>query len=175
MGKVLTPSSIPPTCPRCLCRWDCQRTLVDESGVVPSRHHHHHGSPCSHITWGTNNRPVGGRSYETWSRPVIINRSLNQAIEWTSLRNVVNGSCDGTSWSRWWHFRPRTAITVEWLKRRKEHLILCCSQFLSGITYVGRIEIGKTLNTCLKLKCFSVLIMTTLISASVHSLLICNE
>jgi hypothetical protein len=65
IGKILFPSSIPLTCLRCLCWYDCQRALVDESGVIPSRHHRHHSSPCSHITRGMNNRPVDGRSSET--------------------------------------------------------------------------------------------------------------
>jgi hypothetical protein len=38
--------------PRCICWYDYQRALVDEPGVIPSRHRHHHGSPCSHITRG---------------------------------------------------------------------------------------------------------------------------
>jgi hypothetical protein len=49
---------------RYLCWKDCQRALVDESGVFSSWHHHN-GSPRSHITWGMNNRPVRGRSSET--------------------------------------------------------------------------------------------------------------
>jgi hypothetical protein len=77
-GKVLTSSSIPPTCPRCLCWYDYQRALVDESGVIPSRNHHHHGSPCSNITRGMNNRPVGGRSSETQSHPILMKESINQ-------------------------------------------------------------------------------------------------
>jgi hypothetical protein len=32
----------------------------------------HHGSPCSYITRGMNNRPVGGLSSETWSHPIDI-------------------------------------------------------------------------------------------------------
>jgi hypothetical protein len=32
----------------------------------------HHGSPCSYITWGVNNRPVGGRSSETLSDTIHI-------------------------------------------------------------------------------------------------------
>jgi hypothetical protein len=46
-----------------------------EWGVIPSRLHHHHGFPCSHITRGMNKRPVGGRSSETYSHPIIINQS----------------------------------------------------------------------------------------------------
>jgi hypothetical protein len=64
ISKILTPSSIPPTSPG-VSAGSCQRALVDESGVIASRHHHYHGSPCSHITRGVNNRPVGGRSSET--------------------------------------------------------------------------------------------------------------
>jgi hypothetical protein len=74
IGKILNPSSIPPTCPRCLCSYDCQRALVDESGVIPGRHHHH-GFLRSHIAWRINNRPDGGRSSETQSHRVIINQS----------------------------------------------------------------------------------------------------
>jgi hypothetical protein len=71
--KILILSSIPPTCPRCLCWQDCQRALVDESGVLPSRHNHrhHHGPPCSHITRGMSNRLVGGRSSDTQSHLII--------------------------------------------------------------------------------------------------------
>jgi hypothetical protein len=32
----------------------------------------HHGSPCSYITWGINNRPVCGRSSQTYSHSVIV-------------------------------------------------------------------------------------------------------
>jgi hypothetical protein len=60
IGKILISSSIRPTCYRYLCLKDCQRDLVDESGVIPSRHyhHHHHSYPCSYITRGMKNRPV---------------------------------------------------------------------------------------------------------------------
>jgi hypothetical protein len=57
---------------------------VDESGVIPSRHSRHHGPPCSRITRGMNNRPVGGRSSETQSHPVIINQSNHYTTEATS-------------------------------------------------------------------------------------------
>jgi hypothetical protein len=60
---------------RCLCWHDCQRALVDESGVIPSRHQHHHDSPRSYITWGDD---VGGRGYETISPP-RYNQSINQS------------------------------------------------------------------------------------------------
>jgi hypothetical protein len=33
----------------------------------------HYRSPCACITWGMNNRPVGGRSSETWFHPIDIN------------------------------------------------------------------------------------------------------
>jgi hypothetical protein len=33
----------------------------------------HHDSPYSYITWGMNNRPVGGHSSKTWSPPIDIN------------------------------------------------------------------------------------------------------
>jgi hypothetical protein len=45
----------------------------------PSWHHHHHGSPL--ITWGMNNRPVGGCSSETQSHPIINNQSINKFPE----------------------------------------------------------------------------------------------
>jgi hypothetical protein len=48
IGKIFFPSSIPLTFLRCLCWYDCQRALVDESGVIPSRHHRHHSCPRSH-------------------------------------------------------------------------------------------------------------------------------
>jgi hypothetical protein len=41
------------------------RSLVDESGVFPCRYNFQNGSPCSYITWGMKNRPVGGRCSET--------------------------------------------------------------------------------------------------------------
>jgi hypothetical protein len=78
IGKILTPSSIPPNCPRCLCWQDCQRALVDESGVIFSRHYHEHGTPCSHITRGMNSRPVGVRSSETYS--LTASYSIKQLI-----------------------------------------------------------------------------------------------
>jgi hypothetical protein len=31
-----------------------------------------HGSPCSYIIWGMNNRPVGSHSSETQSHPIDI-------------------------------------------------------------------------------------------------------
>jgi hypothetical protein len=78
IGKILTPSYIPPICPRCLCWYNCQRALVGESGVMPSRHNHHNGSQCSHITRRMNSRPGGGRSSETCSHPIIINQSAGR-------------------------------------------------------------------------------------------------
>jgi hypothetical protein len=66
IGKILTPSSIPPIFPRCLFWYDCQTALVDESGVISSRHHHHHSSP---FTREMNKTSAGGRSSETVSPP----------------------------------------------------------------------------------------------------------
>jgi hypothetical protein len=43
-----------------------ESALVDESGVLSNRHH----QPCSYITWGMTNWPVGGRSSETLSYPI---------------------------------------------------------------------------------------------------------
>jgi hypothetical protein len=40
-----------------ICWLDCQRVLVDKSGVIPTRQHHHHDSPHA-FTRGMNNRPV---------------------------------------------------------------------------------------------------------------------
>jgi hypothetical protein len=56
--------------------------LVDESRVVPDwhHHHHHHGYPRSHITRGIKNRPVGGRSSETYHPIDMINKSINLSI-----------------------------------------------------------------------------------------------
>jgi hypothetical protein len=69
LGKILTPSSIPPTCLRYLLVG-----LPESSGGrVTSYPHHHHGS---YITKGMNNRPVGGRSSETVS--LHHNQSINR-------------------------------------------------------------------------------------------------
>jgi hypothetical protein len=38
----------------------------------------HHGSPCSCITWGINNRSVGGCSSETWSHPIDMIVIINE-------------------------------------------------------------------------------------------------
>jgi hypothetical protein len=66
IGKILTPSSIS-------CYLPHMSLLVSlpesSDGRVRSYPHlaslYHHGSPCSHITWGMNNRPIGVRSSET--------------------------------------------------------------------------------------------------------------
>jgi hypothetical protein len=50
---------------------DCQRTLVDESGVSPVISFHQ-GSPCSYITWRMTNRPVSCRSSGTYPHPVEV-------------------------------------------------------------------------------------------------------
>jgi hypothetical protein len=65
IGKILTASSIPRTCPRCLLLVDSRRALVDESRAIPSQNYHHHASSYSHITRGMNDRLVAGRSSET--------------------------------------------------------------------------------------------------------------
>jgi hypothetical protein len=47
----------------------------------------HYGSPCSYITWGMNNRPVGGRSSETQSQPIdtIIINTVGRGRKWKVL------------------------------------------------------------------------------------------
>jgi hypothetical protein len=37
-----------------------ERALVDKSGVFPCQYHSIMVSVCSYITWGMNNRPIGG-------------------------------------------------------------------------------------------------------------------
>jgi hypothetical protein len=36
----------------------------------------YHGSLCSYIIWGMNNRPIGGHSSETQSHPIYMNNNV---------------------------------------------------------------------------------------------------
>jgi hypothetical protein len=47
-----------------------ESAVVDGSGVLPVDIIHH-GSPYLYIIWGMKNRPVGGRSSETFTYPKI--------------------------------------------------------------------------------------------------------
>jgi hypothetical protein len=40
----------------------------------------HHGSPCSYIICGMNNRPTGGRSSETQCHPIDMNGKQRQSL-----------------------------------------------------------------------------------------------
>jgi hypothetical protein len=48
----------------------------------------HHGSPYSHIIWGMNNRPIGGRSSETWCHPIDINNIPESTYLFIKQRSV---------------------------------------------------------------------------------------
>jgi hypothetical protein len=54
-------------------RWD--RFFSEFIGYALSKSLHR-GSPYSYITWGTNNRPIGGRSSETYSHSIDINTNM---------------------------------------------------------------------------------------------------
>jgi hypothetical protein len=49
--------------------------VVFSSSAFPSISFHH-GSPCSYIIWGINNRPVHGCSSETSSHPAYMNSNI---------------------------------------------------------------------------------------------------
>jgi hypothetical protein len=66
----------------------CQSALVDESGVIPSRHHHHHhGSPCSWITRGWTIGRWWPQFWDTVSPH--HNQPINQSINRGLLTNSV--------------------------------------------------------------------------------------
>jgi hypothetical protein len=51
----------------------------------------HHGSPCSYIYWGMNNRPASGRSSETSSLPFEL--KLKKTTTWThSIQQRISAS-----------------------------------------------------------------------------------
>jgi hypothetical protein len=75
--EILIPLSIPPARSTCLCWYDCQRALVDKSGVTPNQHHHHPWLSCSHSPGGW----IGQRWPRFWAvSPHIINQSINRCI-----------------------------------------------------------------------------------------------
>jgi hypothetical protein len=50
----------------------------------------HRGSPCSHITWGLDSRPVGGRSSET-EHPIDVNKKkLNIKGQFAKMISALN-------------------------------------------------------------------------------------
>jgi hypothetical protein len=64
-SQILILSPIHPACYQITVLEDCQRALVDESGVYLPISSFHHGSLHTHITWAINNSPTGGHSSET--------------------------------------------------------------------------------------------------------------
>jgi hypothetical protein len=56
----------------------------------------HHGYPCSYITWGINNRPIGVRSSETSSRPIKMMIIINMYVSEKHAISIVSPE-DGES------------------------------------------------------------------------------
>jgi hypothetical protein len=61
---------------------------VDEPGVSLSISFHH-AFPYTYITWPMNNRPIGGRSSETWFYAVdMIIIAINHNVVYVTVRTI---------------------------------------------------------------------------------------
>jgi hypothetical protein len=55
----------------------------------------HHGSPCSYVTWGMNNRPVGGSSSETYVLIQQHDQSTTLSSDYGSVCRYFMGAVRG--------------------------------------------------------------------------------